>query len=133
MGQERKLWCDEIACVVKDRYSKLLASFVKHCDSKDTSAQRNAYICHLDDGSELALRVHPMMLRKIKEDFGGVELYSDISRIVFEVEDDTFSFVIPREWVHPSAKRYVYVNAEDAVYSRDELQHEVMSFIEDYL
>lgn len=132
MGKERELWCDEKACAVKDRYRKLLASFVKHCDSKDKSASRDAYICQLD-GMQLAMRVHPMILRKISDHAGTTVLHSDISNIVFEIEDDVFAFVIPREWVHPSAERSVYVDSKDAVYSRDELYEAVMSFVEDYL
>lgn len=124
---ERKLWCDGRPDV-KSRYDRLLVSFVKHCDESDVGGIRDVYTCHDADGIPFSMRVHPQLYRKTPDGVWG-----DISRVVFEIDDDQFLFVVPREWIWPTGERKVHISKDIKPYGKDELFHQTLQFVEDYL
>lgn len=130
MKPERELWCDgDRAVAIKQRYESLLMSFVKHHDYKDCDGRKgDTYACNLD-GVDVHLLLRPMLYRK---DASGT-LHGDIAQFVFLIEQDSYRFVIPREWMVVDATRSVYKPKTAMVYAREALFDEVMSFVEDYL
>lgn len=130
MGKERELWCDgDKAVAIKQRYESLLMSFVKHHDYKDCDGRKgDTYACNLD-GVDVHLLLRPMLYRK---DASGT-LHSDIAAFFLQIEQDSYRFVIPREWMVVDATRSVYKPKTAMVYAREALFDEVMSFVEDYL
>ncbi len=124
---ERKLWCDHNPSVIQHRYQELLVGFSTHYDTEDSSISAISYTCNLD-GIPVEFQLNLELFRKTKDG-----IFGDISRISIKMEDDTFKFVIPREWVWKTARKTLYRDSNVVPCSRDELLDKVISFLEDYL
>ena len=131
MGKERELWCDgDKAVAIKQRYESLLMSFVKHHDYKDCDGRKgDTYACNLD-GIDVQLLLKPLLYRR---DTASDTIYGDVAAFFLQIEQDSYRFVIPREWMVVDASRSVYKPKTAMVYAREALFDEVMSFVEDYL